>query len=88
VTTVVLSIISSETKTHYELRMGKPSPPDLSMTLTSSAPEGVEFLHEYDLNEGGRFVEGLEFADDQHLMMSSGLYGGSFLEILKFTDNL
>ena len=87
VTTIVLSIISSENKTHFELRIGKPSPPNLADTLADNAPEGVEFINEYALNEGGRFVEGLEFLNNTHMLMSSGLYGGSFLEILSINDD-
>lgn len=38
-------------------------------------------MRQYPLQET-RFVEGLEFIDETHLMMSSGSYGNSHLDIL------
>ena len=65
----------------YHVKMGKPEAPTFD---TNS--DGVHILHEYDLVEGGRFVQGLEFLNRTHLLMSSGIYGGSFLELLKIVD--
>ena len=56
VVTVMLSIVSMEERIVYHVKIGRPEPAAL-MTKTN----GVQILNEYDLVEGGRFVQGLEF---------------------------
>jgi glutamine cyclotransferase len=69
ISTIVLSIISSEHKEH--------------VTLFKTLPDGEQFriVKKWPLAET-RFVEGLEFVSDTELLMSSGSYGGSHIEIL------
>jgi glutaminyl-peptide cyclotransferase len=67
--TIILSIISSEHKEH------------VSLFKAEVQNEGFEVVKKYKLAET-RFVEGLEFIDSEHLLMSSGSYGDSHLDVL------
>lgn len=67
--TIVLSIISSEHKEH------------VALFKTIVENEDFKVIKKYKLAET-RFVEGLEFIDSTHLLMSSGSYGDSHLDVL------
>lgn len=67
--TIILSITSSEHKEH------------VALFKAEVQNDGFEVVKKYRLAET-RFVEGLEFIDDSHLLMSSGSYGDSHLDVL------
>lgn len=70
-----------------------PSPPILESKTpiapaasTNSVPGTFKILNQYMLAEQ-RFVEGLEFLDETKLIMSSGSYGNSHLDVLETLTN-
>jgi glutamine cyclotransferase len=82
--TVILSIISSEHKESIAMFKGydlkRTSPSSESVPAQPTYPT-FEIIKSYLIAEP-RFVEGLEFLDENTLLMSSGGYGNSHLEVI------
>lgn len=78
--TIILSIISSEHKESIALFKNYTSD-----QITKYTGE-FKILKKLPIAET-RFVEGLEFLDETHLLMSSGSYGNSHLDVLDIETN-
>lgn len=96
--TIIQSIILSEHKESVALFKKYPTDLELPKPLFenktpvtppsehNSSPGQFQILNQYMIAEQ-RFVEGLEFLDETKLIMSSGSYGNSHLDILDLETN-